>query len=304
MGAHVTVNRVTPYRSGGLKAGERRIGLLMLTPALIAFGIIILFPFIRAVSLAFFEYTIYTPAPTFIGIQNFLEVFTSPNILGSWVTTMIFVIGTTALTFVLGLAWALLMFQNFRGRVVLRTLSLLPWVLPSTVVAFLWGWILNGRYGVLNAVLQSLGMITEPVPWLTDSTGAMIAIILAKTWLSIPLFMSFFLAGLQSLSLDLIDAARMDGAKNFALLRDVILPHLRPVVFVVLVLGAIGNIQQFDVIYALTSGGPVRATTVLSIEVYRQAFENWNIGYASTIGVLWIVTLLPAAYFYLRALFK
>ena len=293
-----------PARGGGLKKSERRTGIMLLLPAIIAFGVIILYPFIRAVTLSFFEYTIETPEPIFTGFDNFVQVFSSPEILGSWLTTMIFVVGTTALTFVLGLTWALLMHQEFKGRTIVRSLSLWPWVLPSTVVAFIWGWVLNGRYGVLNAVLQGLGVIDQPVPWLTSNTGAMLAVILAKTWLSIPLFMSFFLAGLQSLNTDLLDAARVDGANNMEVLRDVVIPHLKPVIFVVMVLGAIGNLQQFDVIYALTSGGPVRATTVLSIEVYRKAFESWDIGLASAIGVLWIATVMPAAYFYLKALFK
>ncbi len=291
-------------RHGGLKAAERRTGMILAVPALVAFGVVILYPFLNALRLSLFEFTLYTPEPLFVGMENFIRAFSEPTITGAWVTTVVFVVGTTALTFVLGLGWALLMHQNFRFRTVIRSASLLPWVLPSTVVAFLWGWILNGRYGVLNAVLVGAGVIDEPVPWLTSSAGAMLAIILAKTWLSIPLFMSFFLAGLQSLSNDLLDASRVDGANNWQVFRDVTWPHLRPVVLVILVLGAIGNLQQFDVIYALTSGGPVRATTVLSIEVYRQAFENWDIGLASAIGVLWILTLLPAAYFYLRALFK
>ena len=132
----------------------------------------------------------------------------------------------------------------------------------------------------------------------------MTAIVMTKIWFSIPLFMSFFLAGLQSLDKEQIDAARVDGASNVALLRDHILPHLRPVLLVVVVLGVIGNLQQFDTIFALTGGGPVSATSVLSIQVYRLAFDQWDIGMASALGLLWVATILPAAYFYLRHLLK
>jgi multiple sugar transport system permease protein len=116
--------------------------------------------------------------------------------------------------------------------------------------------------------------------------------------------MSFFLAGLQGLDREQIDAARVDGAGNLAILRDHVLPHLRPVLLVVVVLGVIGNLQQFDTIFALTGGGPVRATTVLSIEVYRRAFDQWDVGMAAAIGLLWVATILPAAYLYLRHLLK
>jgi multiple sugar transport system permease protein len=132
----------------------------------------------------------------------------------------------------------------------------------------------------------------------------MVAVVITKVWFSIPLFMSFFLAGLQGLDREQIDAARVDGAGNFAILRDHILPHLRPVTLVVVVLGLIGNLQHFDTIFALTSGGPVRSTTVLSIEVFRRAFDQWDIGLASAIGLLWVLTILPAAYFYIRHLLK
>jgi multiple sugar transport system permease protein len=183
-------------------------------------------------------------------------------------------------------------------------MSLIPWVLPSTVTAFVWGWIFNSRFGVLNALFLELGLIEFPVAWLSTANGAMAAVVVTKVWLSIPLFMTFFLAGLQSLDREQIEAARVDGATNWPVLRDHVLPHLRPVLLVVVVLGVIGNLQHFDTIYALTGGGPVRATAVLSIEVYRRAFDQWDTGLASAIGLLWVATILPAAAFYLRHLLK
>lgn len=288
----------------GLRAGQSRIGLLLLLPAALAFAAIILYPFAQALGLSLFEYTIEMSEPRFIGLANFVTIAQSPEIWAAFATTAVYVFFATAGTLVLGLGWALLMNQPFRGRGVLRSLSLLPWVLPSTVSAFVWAWIFNARYGVLNALLMETGAIDFPQAWLSTPQGAMFAIILTKIWLSIPLFMSFFLAGLQSLDREQIDAARVDGAGNWPILRDHILPHLRPVLIIVVVLGVIGNLQQFDTIYALTQGGPVRATTVLSVEVYKRAFEQWDIGLASAIGVLWVATLLPPAYFYLRLLVK
>lgn len=291
-------------RKGGLKAHERRIGLLFLLPALAAFTLVILYPFLRAIGTAFTRSNLQTPEPVFIGSSNFVSILSSPEILGAFVTTAIYVVLATSGTVVLGLAWALILNQTFSGRSALRALTLIPWVLPSTVTAFIWGWIFNSRFGVLNALLVNAGLIPYPTAWLSTSAGAMAAIVLTKIWFSIPLFMSFFLAGLQSLDKEQIDAARVDGAGNMALLRDHILPHLRPVLLVVIVLGLIGNLQQFDTIFALTGGGPVSATSVLSIQVYRLAFDQWDIGMASALGLLWVATILPAAYFYLRHLLK
>jgi multiple sugar transport system permease protein len=297
--------RISPHaRPGGLKAGERRVGRLFLVPALAAFTLVIAFPFLRALLTAFTRDDLQTPKPVFIGLDNFRTVFASPEILGAFVTTAIYVVAATTFTVALGLVWAVLLNQTFRGRTFLRAASLLPWVLPSTVSAFVWGWIFNSRFGVLNAALLQLGLIDFPQAWLSTSTGAMTAIVITKIWLSVPLNMSFFLAGLQSLDREQVDAARVDGAGNWAVLRDHVLPHLRPVLLVVVVLGVIGNLQQFDTIYALTGGGPVRATTVLSVEVYRRAFEQWDLGLASAIGLLWVATILPAAWFYLRHLLR
>ena len=291
-------------RRGGLKAHERRVGRLFLLPALAAFTLVILLPFLRALGVAFTRSDLQTPEPVFVGLANFRTILATPEIVGSFVTTAVYVTLATAGTVLLGLAWALILNQPFRGRAALRAVTLIPWVLPSTVTAFVWGWIFNSRFGVLNAALVSVGAIPYPTAWLSTSGGAMTAIVITKIWFSIPLFMSFFLAGLQSLDKEQIDAARVDGANNFALLRDHILPHLRPVLLVVIVLGVIGNLQHFDTIFALTGGGPVRATSVLSIEVYRRAFDHWDLGMASALGLLWVATILPAAYFYLRHLLK
>jgi multiple sugar transport system permease protein len=231
-------------------------------------------------------------------------VLADPAVQSAFVTTSIYVVITTAVSIALGLGWALILNQPFRGRAVLRSVSLIPWIMPSVVTAFLWGWIFNARFGLLNYLAMETGFVDYPVAWLSTSTGAMTAVILTKVWLSIPLFMAFFLAGLQNMDREQVEAARVDGAGNWAVLRDHILPHLRPVLLVVIVLGMIGNLQQFDTIYALTQGGPVRATTVLSIEVYKRAFEQWDIGMAATVGVLWVATILPPAYFYLRELMK
>jgi multiple sugar transport system permease protein len=172
------------------------------------------------------------------------------------------------------------------------------------VTAFLAAWIFNGQYGVLNALLMTLGFTSEPVAWLAEERGAMAAVIVTKAWLSVPLFMAFFLAGLQGVSQDQVDAARVDGCENWGVMRHVVLPHLAPTMIVVTILGAMGNLQAFDVIYALTQGGPIKATTMLSVEVYKQAFQNWDVGTACAVGVLWFFTIAVPTVFYLRILFR
>jgi multiple sugar transport system permease protein len=289
---------------GGLKAQERRTGFLLLVPALLAFAAVILFPFLQSLRLSLYKFTIDMERPAFVGLGNFSRLLADPGTTTVWLNTLVFVTATTALTFVLGLAWALMMNQAFKGRALVRAASLLPWVLPTTVTAFLAAWIFNGQYGVLNAVLLQTGLISEPITWLAEEKGAMAAVILTKAWLSVPLFMAFFLAGLQGVSQDQVDAARVDGCENLGVLLYVVLPHLAPTMIIVTVLGAMGNLQAFDVIYALTQGGPIKATTMLSVEVYKQAFQNWDMGTACAVGVLWFVTIAVPTTFYLRILFR
>ena len=291
-------------RKGGLKAQERRTGFLLLAPALLAFVAIILFPFLQSLRLSLYKYTIDMDQPAFVGLANFTKLLADPGTATVWLNTLVFVVATTGATFVLGLAWALMLNQPFKGRVFVRAASLLPWVLPTTVTAFLAAWIFNGQYGVLNALLLQAGIIREPVTWLAEEKGAMAAVILTKAWLSVPLFMAFFLAGLQGVSQDQIDAARVDGCENGGVLLYVVLPHLAPTMIIVSILGAMGNLQAFDVIYALTQGGPIKATTMLSVEVYKQAFQNWDMGTACAVGVLWFITIAVPTIFYLRILFK
>jgi multiple sugar transport system permease protein len=286
------------------RQAESRFGFLIVLPAVITFAAVILYPFLNSVRLAFYRSTLTFPEPVFRGLDNFSRLFADPAFHESWMRTVLFVALTTGLTVWLGLVWAIVLNQSFRGHKLLRSLSLLPWVMPSTVTAFLWAWLLHGQVGLLNAALIALGVIDTPIVWLASSSGAMAAVVVAKAWLSTALVMTFLLAALQSLPMELVEAARIDGARDRQVIRHIVLPHLRNTLIVVIVLQAMGNLQQIDVIYAMTGGGPVRATSVLSIEVYRTAFQSWNIGLAAAIGVVWFITISIPAAIYLRNVFR
>ncbi len=285
-------------------AARNRFGFWLTVPAISVYLVLILYPFVNSVGMSFFRSTLTWPEPKFIGFDNFERLAEDTIYLWSWIRTVVFVVLTTALTVTLGFIWATILNQGFRGAKLLRSVSLLPWVMPSAVTAILWAWILNGQYGVLNAYLIQLNIIADPVVWLASPSGAMAAVVLAKSWLSIALVMTFFLASLQSLPMDQVEAARLDGATNMKVIRHVVLPHVRKTAVVVTVLQAMGNLQQIDLIYALTGGGPAGATSVMSIEVYKAAFQNWDLGLASSIGVVWFITIAVPASVYLRSLFR
>lgn len=283
---------------------QSRFGLALVVPALLLFSILILYPFLRSLGLSFFESTLFAPEPIFVGFKNFTRLFADPTFFKTWATTLAYVSVTTVLTLILGFFWALILNQVFTGRTFIRSAAILPWILPSTVTAFLWAWIFNGQFGLLNAVLEVLGLSDGPTVWLSNPTGAIIAVILAKTWLSTPVAMSFILAGLQTVSSEEVDAAMMDGCRGGGIIRHVIVPHIMPTLVIVFVLQAMANLQQIDTILAMTRGGPARATTVLSIEVYQKAFQEWDMGMASAIGVVWFITIAIPAIVYLRTIMK
>ena len=283
---------------------QARFGLLLVLPCLILFALLILYPFLRSFTLSFFESTLFTPMPRFVGLENFARLASDPTFHRTWITTVMYVVATTGLTLVLGFFWALILNQVFTGRTIVRSATILPWILPSTVTAFLWAWIFNGQFGLLNGFLESIGVIETSIVWLADPTGAFVAVVLAKVWLSTPVAMSFILAGLQSVSSEEIDAAMMDGCSAAKVIRHVVIPHIFPTLAIVMVLQAMANLQQIDTILAMTRGGPARATTVLSVDVYQRAFQEWNMGLASAIGVVWFFTIAIPAAFYLRSIFK
>ncbi|MGK6317332.1 carbohydrate ABC transporter permease [Neorhizobium sp. DT-125] len=291
-------------RTSSLEAAQHRFGFSLTIPALLAFLVLIFGPFLRSAWLAFHEYLLTSAEPRFIGFANFTKLLSDPGFLLSWQVTAIFVIVTTMVTTVFGTAYALLLNEPMRGRSVIRAASLLPWVLPSTVTALLWSWIYNGQYGIINAALLTFGLTDQPIFFLSDNVGAMMSVITAKAWLSTPVVMLFVLAALQSLPQEQVEAARIDGANDYHVIRYIVLPHIKKTLGVIMVLQAMGNLQMFDIIYAMTSGGPVRATTVFSIEVYRRAFENWDLGTASAVGIIWFLTIAVVAVPYLRSLFK
>jgi multiple sugar transport system permease protein len=207
---------------------------------------------------------------------------------------------TSAATTGLGTLYALLLNQPIAGRAIIRAASLLPWILPSTVTACLWTWLFHGQYGVINAGLLATGVIDRPFFFLSSAWGAMLAIVVAKVWLSTPLVMLFVLAALQDLPHDQVEAARLDGAGDIAVVRHVVVPHIRRTLLVVLILQALANLQKFDLVYAMTAGGPVRATMLLSLEVYNRAFDRWDVGMAAAIGVIWFATIAVMSFHYLR----
>jgi multiple sugar transport system permease protein len=287
-----------PPGAKGITDGQA--GFLLVIPGLAVFLAIIVYPFINSVFMSFTNRNMMYPTWEIIGVENYIKVFKDIYFIDTLKNTGIFVIFATILPFVLGLVWAIVLNQGFKGSEFLRGVTLVNWIIPGTAIGFLWMWIFNGEYGVLNGLLVNSGLLDKKVNWLGAKGTAMMVVIIARTWQMLPWYMSFLLGGLQSVSMDVVEAARIDGANNWQSFRKVILPSMASIATVVLVLGVIGNLQHFDLPWVMVEGGPARATTTFSIEVYRTAFKNWNLGKAATVGAIWAVLLAAFSFIYLK----
>ncbi|WP_353816191.1 carbohydrate ABC transporter permease [Agromyces sp. SYSU T00266] len=274
---------------------------VLIAPAAALLVAVLIYPLIAALADAFFDSNLLYPEKTFVGLENIIEAV-GTEFVPLLVTTLTFAIPATIAPFLVGLVAALGLNQRMHGRAALRSLLLFPWVLPGVVVSFLWLWIFDANYGVLNGVLRTVGAIDENIGWLQSGPGAMTAVIVARTWASFPWMMVMLLAALQSFPGDVYEAARMDGANSWQRFRYVTVPGLMPVATIVVLLEFIWNFQQFDLLYVLTQGGPAGATTTFSLAVYETAFKGFDLGMAGALGVLWMLILLPVVILYLRGM--
>lgn len=279
---------------------DNQVGVLLILPGLAVFAAIILYPFVNAILMSFTDRSLLFPNYNWIQLDNYKKVFGGPYFTKTLVTTALFVLGSTIFPYTLGLLWAIVLNQGFRGSEFMRGVTLVNWIIPGTAIGFLWSWIFNGQYGILNNILQSLGILETGIPWLGQTGTALLCVVIARTWQMLPWYMAFLLGGLQSVPKDQIEAAHVDGANNLITFRKVILPNMKQTALTVFILGLIGNLQHFDLPWTMTQGGPARATTILSVEVYTTAFKNWNMGKAATIGAIWAVLLACFSFIYLR----
>lgn len=287
-------------KQSSLRRTDDRFGLILVLPAIAVFCAIILYPFLNSLMLSFTNMSMLKPAYQFVGLRNFEKIFADPNFAGVLKNTLVFVAGSVVLPFSLGFAWAIVLNEKFRFSELLRGVTLIDWIIPSTAIGFLWMWIFNGDYGVLNGLLRGLGLIDENINFLGRTDTAMLVVILARTWQVLPWYMAFLTGGLGGVSTDQAEAAKIDGANNLHIFRHVVLPAMSPIIGLVLLQGTIGALQHFDLIWVMTSGGPARSTMTLSLEVYLNAFKSWKIGMAASVGVIWIILLSVFSFIYIR----
>lgn len=281
------------------RISDRMFAFLLVVPGLALLAAVVVYPLITSLVTAFFEQSLLYPGREFVGFQNIVDVLQGEffTLFGQ---TMVFTLGTTLIPFVIGFGLALALNTRIAGSKLLRGLMLIPWLVPGVVVSFLWMWIFNANYGVMNALLQSLGLIDDPQAWLAQPGTAMLAVIIAKTWQSFPWMMVMLLAGLQTVPRELHEAAEIDGAGTIRRFFSITVPQMYGIIGLVLLLEFIWNFQHFDIIYVLTGGGPAGSTQTFATAVYETAFHGFDLGKAGALGLLWLLLLMVLVVVYVR----
>ncbi|HBG16886.1 MAG TPA: ABC transporter permease [Firmicutes bacterium] len=280
MGKFLTKEKKASKRKRILKSLE---GYVYISPWLIGFLTFTAFPLLSSIWISLTEWNLFS-APEFVGFANYSKLFSDPLFWQALKVTAKYVFTSVPLRLIIGFTLALLLNNNIPGMGVYRTIFYLPTVTSGVAVSLLWLWIFNPEYGILNVILQKFGIIGPA--WLMSETWALPAIIIMSLW-SVGGSMIIYLAGLQNIPSQLYEAVDIDGGGWLAKVWNVTLPMMTPIVFYNLVMGIIGSFQVFTDAYVMSNGGPHNATLFYVLYLYRNAFQYFEMGYASALA--WVL---------------
>lgn len=265
---------------------KRLMPYFFIGPALLALVALVVYPLLYGVYISFFK-TNLANKWDFVGLKNYISVFSDGVFVKQLGVTLKFTAIVVLAHFIIGIFLAMLLNQSRPGITFFRTILVLPWLMPEVVIALIFKWIMNPLYGLLNYGMQLLGLSEGGVSWLGDTKYAFISVVLVCIWKGYPLVMVNALAALQSVSTDIYEAAKVDGANNIQTFFRIILPSIKPVLATTLILDTVWWFKHYTIVYLMTKGGPGSDTSIVSIEIYKQAFEivKWN-RHVSDTGIL------------------
>ncbi|MGQ0550439.1 MAG: carbohydrate ABC transporter permease [Armatimonadota bacterium] len=276
----------------------RATPFLLLLPALLLLGAVAAYPLLGALRLSFLQFRINAPE-RFVGLDNFSKILTDPQTLSSMGITAIFVAGSATALLLLAYLLALLLYQDFPGRRIIRTVVLIPWALAPVVNGLMWKSLYAPNFGPLNDMLARLGLIAQSVNWVTEFP--MPSLILAYVWKVLPFPTLVILAGLESVPPELYEAAQVDGAGSTRRFRHITLPLLRTVTLLATILVLVDALHVFAIVDILTRGGPGGQTMVLNYTIFRTAFRYLDFGYGAAMAFTLTAGILVLSFLYVRA---
>lgn len=278
------------------------VRLTFLLPLLAYVAIFYGYPLFYSIQISLEKYDLaaeITGVTSFIGWQNYIADFHDPTFQKAALNTLLFTVLSIVPQFLIGLGLAVFFYRRFPLSRLLRSLFLLPWLLPLVVSSTVWKWLFNETNGIIDQGLSSVHLIAPHYSWLTTPGWAMGAIIFANIWLGIPFNMVILYSGLQSIDKELYEAARVDGASGWQQFRSITLPLLEPVIGIVLILGFIYTLKVFDLIYVMTQGGPANATQTFATWAYTLSFAEQEFGQgAAQANMILVVSMILALLYF------
>jgi multiple sugar transport system permease protein len=275
---------------------------LFLAPSFAILLVFLIFPLSWNIYIALHDVSLTTLLKEweYVGLENFVTLFDDPNFYTSLKVTLMFVGGSVALQFGVGILMALVLNQQIRGSGVYRAILIIPWTISAVIAAFSFKFILDDNFGILNYILNQLGM--ESVGWLSDPNIVIWSLVIANTWYGTPFTLLFLTAGLLSINPSLYEAARIDGASKMRSLFHITLPLLKPFMIINLILITMWSVNLFDIQLIMTGGGPLFSSTTTSLYMYRQAFEFGLLSKGAAAGIILILINLLVAIIYVKFL--
>src|SRR5262245_43963526 len=269
-----------------------RYPLTWLIPALLPVALMTVYPIAHALWTSLHQVMILFPGEPFVGLRNYQRVVTSNYFRDALQNSLLFTVLAAPLVVVLGTLIALFLRRRFFGSEVVRSIVLLPWVLPGAISAVLWVWVFHPSFGILNGILRDLGLIDASIPWLTNPHTALLSVTVAHVWTQVPFAVILMMAALSAINAETLEAAAIDCRNPLKRFRYIVFPEIKAMIVVLLVYNALTAFTSYDLVYAMTGGGPGTATTLLSFQIWRESFSMYDFGAGS--AVAFIVVIISA----------
>ena len=289
----------------GLQSGDKQFSLMLLSPAVIITVIFILVPVVDSIYRSFFDYKVKNIISgkdgTWNNFANYVKLFTNGKLPTAMTNTLLFVFGVVIAQFILGMALALVLNTNIRFSRFIRSIMMIPWVVPTLISGLVWLWMFQPQYGLVKYFVGILsgGKITD-FAILNSPTTAMLGVSVAALWKQIPLATLLLLAGLANVPEDMLEAAKIDGANEAQRFFKITLPYMKSVIKVTVSMSIIENFKQFPLFWTMTGGGPNNSTTTMAILSYREAFVSNNFGSGAAVTTVWMLMMIAVVFVYNR----
>ncbi len=279
--------------------------LLFFLPGAIFMGAFLIYPIMKMVFDSFFKVGI-TGDRAFIGLDNYIKAFTAGGFMKQLKNTLVYILIAVSVETILGFIFALLFELNYKGSKIVRSFMMTPLMIAPLVAGLIWKLMMSSNFGIVNEMLMRMGILSNAsdILWLADSRWSLIACCIADIWLTTPFMMLMILAGLQGLDGSMVEAARMDGANKLQEIFYIKVPGIKPVLLTALSVRIIDAAKTFDIIWAMTEGGPNSSSETISIVIYKTLVKYNNTGYASAMAVIFIIVLVIFTLIFMQSLWN